>query len=56
MSSIDLPCARNGVVQPDATSQDIYDGGMVVRREVLGAAHVDRATPTRTNSPTTSRT
>ena len=35
--------ARHGVVQPDATSQEIYDGGMVVRREVLGAAHVDRA-------------
>ena len=35
--------ARNGVVQPEATSQEIYDGGMVVRREVLGAAHVDRA-------------
>ena len=35
--------ARNGVVQPNATSQEIYDGGMVVRREVLGAAHVDRA-------------
>ena len=23
--------------------QDVYDAGMVVRREVLGAAHVDRA-------------
>jgi 4-carboxymuconolactone decarboxylase len=34
---------RNGVVQPDATSREIYDGGMVVRREVLGDAHVDRA-------------
>ena len=34
---------RHGVVQPDATSQEIYDGGMVVRREVLGDAHVDRA-------------
>jgi 4-carboxymuconolactone decarboxylase len=34
---------RHGAVQPDATSQEIYDGGMVVRREVLGAAHVDRA-------------
>ena len=34
---------RNGVVQPDATSRDIYDGGMKVRREVLGDAHVDRA-------------
>jgi 4-carboxymuconolactone decarboxylase len=31
------------VVQPDATSQDIYDGGMKVRREVLGDVHVDRA-------------
>lgn len=35
--------SRNGVVQPGATSQDIYDGGMKVRREVLGEAHVDRA-------------
>ena len=34
---------RNGAVQPGATSQDIYDGGMKVRREVLGDAHVDRA-------------
>jgi 4-carboxymuconolactone decarboxylase len=34
---------RRGVVQPDATSRDIYDGGMKVRREVLGDAHVDRA-------------
>lgn len=34
---------RRGVVQPGATSQEIYDGGMVVRREVLGDAHVDRA-------------
>jgi 4-carboxymuconolactone decarboxylase len=34
---------RNGAVQPDATAQDIYDAGMVVRREVLGDAHVDRA-------------
>ncbi|MET4097210.1 4-carboxymuconolactone decarboxylase [Arthrobacter sp. UYCu712] len=34
---------RHGAVQPDATSREIYDGGMTVRREVLGAAHVDRA-------------
>lgn len=34
---------RNGAVQPDATIQDLYDAGMVVRREVLGDAHVDRA-------------
>lgn len=34
---------RNGAVQADATAQDIYDAGMVVRREVLGDAHVDRA-------------
>lgn len=34
---------RHGIVQPEATSQDIYDGGMVVRREVLGNTHVDRA-------------
>ena len=34
---------RNGAVQPDATSQEIYDRGMAVRREVLGNAHVDRA-------------
>lgn len=31
------------MVQPEATSQEIYDGGMKVRREVLGDAHVDRA-------------
>jgi 4-carboxymuconolactone decarboxylase len=37
------PGGRGGVVRPDATSQEIYDGGMKVRREVLGAAHVDRA-------------
>jgi 4-carboxymuconolactone decarboxylase len=34
---------RHGVVQPGATSQEVYDGGMAVRREVLGNAHVDRA-------------
>ncbi|MFC8040934.1 4-carboxymuconolactone decarboxylase [Paenarthrobacter sp. NPDC057355] len=34
---------HNGAVQPEATAQDIYDAGMVVRREVLGDAHVDRA-------------
>ena len=34
---------RHGAVQPDATSQEIYDAGMTVRREVLGGAHVDRA-------------
>ena len=34
---------RHGVVQPEATSREIYDGGMKVRREVLGDAHVDRA-------------
>ena len=34
---------RNGAVQPDSTIQDLYDAGMVVRREVLGDAHVDRA-------------
>ena len=27
----------------DKTQQDVYDEGMAVRREVLGAAHVDRA-------------
>ena len=34
---------RHGAVRPDATSREIYDGGMAVRREVLGDAHVDRA-------------
>lgn len=29
---------------PSPTLQDVYDAGMVVRREVLGDAHVDRAT------------
>ena len=35
--------ARAGAVQPGATQRDLYDGGMEVRREVLGDAHVDRA-------------
>ncbi|GAA3320436.1 4-carboxymuconolactone decarboxylase [Arthrobacter ramosus] len=35
--------SSRGAVQRDATSQEIYDAGMVVRREVLGDAHVDRA-------------
>ncbi len=39
MSNLD----PSGAVRPDATSQEIYDAGMVVRREVLGDAHVDRA-------------
>ena len=44
MSGASVPgTERNGAVQPDATSQEIYDAGMVVRRVVLGAAHVDRA-------------
>lgn len=44
MSGGDRPGSeRHGVVQPGATSQEIYDGGMAVRREVLGDAHVDRA-------------
>ncbi|WP_212745966.1 4-carboxymuconolactone decarboxylase [Sinomonas susongensis] len=34
---------RAGAVQPDTTQRELYDGGMEVRREVLGAAHVDRA-------------
>ena len=29
--------------QMDRTSQEVYDAGMEVRREVLGNAHVDRA-------------
>jgi 4-carboxymuconolactone decarboxylase len=35
---------RQGAVQPGATTQEVYDAGMAVRREVLGNAHVDRAT------------
>lgn len=31
-------------LSPDATSAQVYDAGMAVRREVLGDAHVDRAT------------
>jgi 3-oxoadipate enol-lactonase/4-carboxymuconolactone decarboxylase len=34
---------RQGAVRPDATSREIHDAGMRVRREVLGDAHVDRA-------------
>ena len=42
------PDPQNSQPQPighrmDATSQEVYDAGMAVRREVLGAAHVDRA-------------
>lgn len=39
--------SRHGAVQPEATNQEIYDGGMQVRREVLGDAHVDRANATK---------
>lgn len=35
--------ARSGAAVPEATLQEVYDAGMAVRREVLGAAHVDRA-------------
>ncbi|NVN00702.1 4-carboxymuconolactone decarboxylase [Arthrobacter sp. SDTb3-6] len=34
---------RNGAVQPEATTRDVYDAGLAVRRQVLGADHVDRA-------------
>ena len=47
MSSTTGDASGNGVVQPEATSQDIYDGGMAVRREVLGDAHVDRSNATK---------
>jgi hypothetical protein len=30
--------------EPQATPEEVYDAGMRVRREVLGDAHVDRAT------------
>ncbi|MDQ0710065.1 4-carboxymuconolactone decarboxylase [Arthrobacter woluwensis] len=43
MSEQPQDSARNGAVQPDATARQIHDAGMVVRREVLGDAHVDRA-------------
>lgn len=43
MSEQPQDAARQGVVQPDATAREIHDAGMVVRREVLGDAHVDRA-------------
>nr|WP_245933451.1 4-carboxymuconolactone decarboxylase [Arthrobacter livingstonensis] len=35
---------RQGAVRPGATTQEVYDAGLAVRREVLGDAHVDRAT------------
>lgn len=48
--------AAASVPQPDATTgagaqtiRDIYDAGMAVRREVLGDAHVDRATDSATD-------
>jgi len=47
---------RNGAVQPQATAQDIYDAGMVVRREVLGNEHVDRANANKDSLPRTTRT
>jgi 4-carboxymuconolactone decarboxylase len=46
MSSQRNGAERHGAVQPGATSREIYDGGMKVRREVLGDAHVDRANAT----------
>ena len=39
MSTEDTPVGH----RMDATSQEVYDAGMAVRREVLGDAHVDRA-------------
>ena len=39
----------------DRTVQEVRDAGMAVRREVLGDAHVDRATPPPPTSPATSR-
>ena len=38
-----LPTGR-GTWEPTATLAEVYDAGMAVRREVLGHAHVDRAT------------
>jgi 4-carboxymuconolactone decarboxylase len=35
---------QQGAVQPGATTEDVYRAGLAVRREVLGDAHVDRAT------------
>ena len=34
---------RSGAAVPEATLAQLYDAGMAVRREVLGAVHVDRA-------------
>ena len=42
-----LPDGRptgRGTWEPTATLGEVYDAGMAVRREVLGDAHVDRAT------------
>jgi 3-oxoadipate enol-lactonase / 4-carboxymuconolactone decarboxylase len=35
---------RREMLAPAATLEEVYDAGMAVRREVLGDAHVDRAT------------
>ena len=40
----DVEPAGRGMWEPTATLEEVYDAGMVVRREVLGDAHVDRAT------------
>lgn len=34
---------RSGAAVPEATLAEVYDAGMAVRREVLGAVHVDKA-------------
>nr|WP_246308858.1 4-carboxymuconolactone decarboxylase [Kineosphaera limosa] len=38
-----LGVSRCGAAVPTATLAQLYDGGMAVRREVLGDEHVDRA-------------
>ncbi len=40
----DPPPTGRGTWDPTATLEEVYDAGMAVRREVLGDAHVDRAT------------
>ena len=40
----DPPPTGRGAWDPTATLEEVYDAGMAVRREVLGDAHVDRAT------------
>lgn len=38
-----MPQSEPSAANPEQTQREVFDAGMTVRREVLGAAHVDRA-------------